>query len=143
MKQVGLVILLAGSLLVSLYGAVRADVIADWNEKAVNAGNTARVGNFPTARAIAMVHLAMFEAVNSIEPRYTPYRAGYRRMPDTSREAAAASAAHTVLVGYIPNKLRNWIRRCKRHSPPLRMDHPRPKAFSSGNRRRRDSRRTQ
>jgi hypothetical protein len=49
MKRVGLRIVLSGSLLVSLYGAVRADVIADWNEKAVNAGNTARVGNFPTA----------------------------------------------------------------------------------------------
>jgi len=36
MKRVGLRILLAGSLLV--YGAVRADVIADWNEKAVKRG---------------------------------------------------------------------------------------------------------
>ena len=38
MKRVGLRILLAGPLLVSLYGAVRADVIADWNEKAVKRG---------------------------------------------------------------------------------------------------------
>jgi hypothetical protein len=35
MKRFGLRLLLAGSLLVPLYGAVRADVIADWNEKAV------------------------------------------------------------------------------------------------------------
>lgn len=104
MKRVRLVLLLAGSLLVSLYGAVRADVIADWNEKAVNAGNTARVGNFPTARAIAMVHLAMFEALNSIEPRYTPYRARLSADPDASREAAAASAAHAVLVGVYPEQ---------------------------------------
>ena len=101
MKRVGLRILLAGSFLVSLYGAVHADVIADWNEKAVNAGNTARAGNFPTARAIAMVHLAMFEALNSIEPRYTPYRARLSAEPDSSREAAAASAAHAVLVGVL------------------------------------------
>jgi hypothetical protein len=104
MKRVGLRILLVGSLLVSLYGAVRADVIADWNEKAVNAGNTARVGNFPTARAIAMVHLAMFEALNSIEPRYTPYRARLSPDPEASREAAAASAAHAVLVGVYPEQ---------------------------------------
>jgi PAP2 superfamily len=104
MKRVGLRILLAGSLLVSLYGAVHADVIADWNEKAVNAGNTARVGNFPTARAIAMAHLAMFEALNSIEPRYTPYRARLSADPDASREAAAASAAHAVLVGVYPEQ---------------------------------------
>ena len=104
MKRVQLVLLLAGSLLVSLYGAVHADVIADWNEKAVNAGNTARVGNFPTARAIAMVHLAMFEALNSIEPRYTPYRARLSADPDASREAAAASAAYAVLVGVYPEQ---------------------------------------
>jgi hypothetical protein len=97
MKRVGLRIVLSGSLLVSLYGAVRADVIADWSEKAVNAGNTARVGNFPTARNIAMVHLAMFEAVNSIEPRYTPYRARLSADPDASREAAAASSARAWL----------------------------------------------
>jgi len=104
MKRVGLRILLAGSLLVSLYGAVGADVIADWNEKAVNAGNTARVGNFPTARNIAMVHLAMFEALNSIEARYTPYRARLSADPDASREAAAASAAHAVLVRVYPEQ---------------------------------------
>jgi len=104
MKRVGLRILLAGSLLVSLHGAVRADMISDWNEKAVNAGNTARVGNFPTARNIAMVHLAMFEALNSIEPRYTPYRARLSADPDASREAAAASAAHAVLVRVYPEQ---------------------------------------
>ncbi len=104
MKRVGLRILLAGSLLVTLYGAVRADMIADWNENAVNAGNTARVGNFPTARNIAMVHLAMFEALNSIEPRYTPYRARLSADPDASREAAAASAAHAVLVRVYPEQ---------------------------------------
>src|SRR5262245_62698972 len=97
-------IFLVGSLFVSLHAAVRADMIADWNEKAVNAGNTARVGNFPTARAITMVHLAMFEALNSIEQRYTPYRARISADPDASKEAAAASAAHAVLVRVYPEQ---------------------------------------
>ncbi|HSE88075.1 MAG TPA: vanadium-dependent haloperoxidase [Candidatus Binatia bacterium] len=97
-------IFLAGWLFVSLHSTVRADMIADWNEKAVNAGNTARVGNFPTARAITMVHLAMFEALNSIEQRYTPYRARVSADPNASKEAAAASAAHTVLVRVYPEQ---------------------------------------
>jgi len=79
-------------------------MIADWNEKAVNAGNTARVGNFPTARAITMVHLAMFEALNSIEQRYSPYRARVSADPNASKEAAAASAAHAVLVRVYPEQ---------------------------------------
>ena len=97
-------IFLAGWLFVSLHSAVRADMIADWNEKAVNAGNTARVGNFPTARAITMVHLAMFEALNSIEQRYTPYRARVSADPNASKEAAAASGAHAVLVRVYPEQ---------------------------------------
>ena len=97
-------IFLVTALLVALNGLATADVITDWNEKAVNAGNTARVGNFPTARAIAMIHLAMFEAVNSIEPRYMPYRARLSADPGASRDAAAASAAHGVLVRLYPRQ---------------------------------------
>jgi hypothetical protein len=97
-------IFIIAALLVGLNGLARADVIADWNERAVNAGNVARVGNSPTARAIAMVHLAMFEAVNSIAPRYTPYRARLAADPGASRDAAAASAAHGVLVRLYPQQ---------------------------------------
>lgn len=49
-----------------------------------------------------MVHLAMFEALNSIEPRYRPYRARLAAEPDTSRDAAAAVAAHYVMVRVYP-----------------------------------------
>ena len=97
-------IFIIAALLVGFNGLARADVIADWNERAVNAGNVARVGNSPTARAIAMVHLAMFEAVNSIAPRYTPYRARLAADPGASRDAAAASAAHGVLVRLYPQQ---------------------------------------
>ena len=99
-KLIGLFLILAS--LLGLSGGAYADVIADWNERAVNAGNTARVGNFPTARNIAMVHLAMFEALNSIEPRYIPYRARISTDPAASRDAAAAGAAHGVLVRVYP-----------------------------------------
>jgi hypothetical protein len=93
---------LIAALLVSSPSIATADVIADWNERAVNAGNAARAGNFPTARAITMVHLAMFEAVNSIDLRYTPYRTRLPADPNANREAAAVSAAHSVLVRVYP-----------------------------------------
>ena len=104
MKRVALNCFVAGSFITLLTGLVSADVITDWNERAVSAGDKARVGNSPTARAIAMVHLAMFEAVNSIEPRYTPYRTRLSADSGTSRDAAAASAAHTVLVKVYPDQ---------------------------------------
>jgi hypothetical protein len=51
-----------------------------------------------------MVHLAMFEAANSIDARYRPYRARLPAEPGASREAAAASAAHYVLVRIYPDQ---------------------------------------
>ena len=49
-----------------------ADVITDWNEKAV-AFVTPRMVPPAAQRAVAIVHVAMFDAVNSIERRYRPY----------------------------------------------------------------------
>ena len=51
-----------------------ADAINDWNERGVAAGYTARISPDMHSRCMAIMHLGMFEAVNAIEPRYTPYR---------------------------------------------------------------------
>jgi hypothetical protein len=45
----------------------------------------------------------MFDAVNSIEPRYRPYRLAVITTKDASPEAAAAVAAGMVLAGLHPN----------------------------------------
>jgi hypothetical protein len=50
-----------------------------------------------------MLHLAMFDAVNSIKHRYKPYGAQLMAAPDASQEAAAASAAGAVLMKQVPN----------------------------------------
>jgi hypothetical protein len=100
--------ILAVSLLLGLTRLVRADVITDWNEKAVNAGYAARVTPGISARNIAMVHIAMFEAINSIEPRYTPYRTRLSAEPGTSRDAAAAVAAHYILARAYPDQAKEF-----------------------------------
>lgn len=84
--------------------AAQADVIIDWNEIAVAAGYKAGGGNAPHARAMAIMHLAMFEAVNSIGPRYTPYRQRLQAGPGASADAAAAVAAHDVLRHVYPQQ---------------------------------------
>ncbi len=43
------------------------------------------------------MHIAMFEAVNSIDPGYVPYQGQMKPKSGASQEAAAASAAATVL----------------------------------------------
>src|SRR3954451_4197339 len=91
------------AILTGLAGPVSADVITDWNEKTV-ALVTARTMLPPQAeRVMATVHVAMFDAVNSIERRYLPYKLQLPAARETSKEAAAAVAAATVLAALLPN----------------------------------------
>jgi hypothetical protein len=89
-------------ILTALSGPVSADVITDWNEKATAFVTKQRMLPPQAERVIASVHLAMFDAVNSIEPRYRPYRLAVITPKDTSPEAAAAVAAGMVLAGLHP-----------------------------------------
>ena len=107
MKVVAFVTLIA-SFLLGISSLTTADVIIDWNERAVAAGYTARVTPGASARNIAMVHIAMFEALNSIEPRYTPYRKQLTVAPGASRDAAAAAAAHHILVREYPDQAKEF-----------------------------------
>jgi hypothetical protein len=94
---------LPAMLLTGLAGPASADVITDWNEKAV-AIVTARTMLPPQAeRVIATVHVAMFDAVNSVERRYLPYRLQLPGSKETSKEAAAAAAAAAVLATMLPD----------------------------------------
>ncbi|MEA3021586.1 MAG: hypothetical protein QOK01_438 [Alphaproteobacteria bacterium] len=78
-----------------------ADVITDWNEKAV-AFVTPRMVPAAGQRVVAIMQVAMFDAVNSIEPRYRPYLIQLPAAATASKEAAAAAAAGTVLTGLYP-----------------------------------------
>jgi hypothetical protein len=77
-----------------------ANVITDWDVKAVAFASPGVVGQ----REVTLVHVAMFDAVNSIEPRYRSYLVQLTAAKTTSQDAAAATAAATVLVGLQPSK---------------------------------------
>lgn len=57
-----------------------------------------------SSRSFAMMHLAMFDAVNSIEGDYKPYLSNVRGSRYASSKAAAAQAAHDVLVALYPTQ---------------------------------------
>ena len=82
-----------------------ADVIGDWNEKAVGFVTARNVPPPQAERAMAMVHAAMFDAVNSVDRRYLPVVTQTPSPATASREAAAATAAGGVLVGLYPGAL--------------------------------------
>jgi hypothetical protein len=81
----------------------RADAVLDWNEAAL--AEVVASGQLPpdAARSMAMVHVAVFDAVNAIDPRYEPVALLERAPADASAEAAVASASYAVLVGLFPS----------------------------------------
>jgi hypothetical protein len=84
--------------------AARSDVIMDWNAKADALAVEKQLLNAPNARGQAMLHIAMFEAVNAIDRRYAPYKLNLTADRAASREAAAAAAAYDVLLALHPDK---------------------------------------
>jgi hypothetical protein len=93
---------LASAILCAATISASGDVITDWNENAVTLV-TGRMVPAAGQRIVAIMHIAMFDAANSIERRYRPYLVQLPADAATSKEAAAAAAAGAVLEGVFPN----------------------------------------
>lgn len=102
-SRFSLAIWISGALALSTTAA-RSDVIMDWNAKADAIAVEKQLLNASNARGQAMLHIAMFEAINAIDRRYAPYRLNLTADRATSREAAAAAAAYDVLLSLHPDK---------------------------------------
>jgi hypothetical protein len=98
----GAAIVIAALIVLGQPTGAQADIVTDWNAKAEAIAIEKRMLPPPNARAMAIMHIAMFEAVNAIERRYSPYRLDLTVERGASKEAAAAAAAHTVLVTLHP-----------------------------------------
>jgi hypothetical protein len=81
--------------------AASSDVVLEWNQIAITTMLTPPAASpFGQARFAAIVQLAVFEAVNSITHNYQPYLGTITAPAGASPEAAAVTAAHTVLKTY-------------------------------------------
>jgi len=95
---------LLGTPVAGVPAASAADVVTDYAARAVAIGVEKQLPNARLTRGLAMVHVAMFEAVNAIDRRYQPYKLELVADKGASREAAAATAAHDVLVSLFPDE---------------------------------------
>jgi hypothetical protein len=82
---------------------IPADVILEWNLIAYESMGSNYQHSLQAARLNAMVHLAMHDALNAIQPVYQTY-ALKAKNSKAHPVAAAATAAHTVLAGSFPEK---------------------------------------
>lgn len=95
------------SLFVALWilsGAAIADTVLEWNTQLLQTIKATSTPPPVASRAMAMVSIAVYDAVNSIEQTHRPYHFFTASSPTTSRDAAAAQAAHDVLVGLFPSR---------------------------------------
>jgi hypothetical protein len=74
----------------------RAEIVFEWNQ--ILQDTVPSPQNPLTPRFFAMTHIAMFDAINALEREFTPYHVRIRHSGGGSPEAAAAQAAHDVLV---------------------------------------------
>lgn len=76
-----------------------AAVVIEWNQLAqIHVGGPP----FSQTRQYAMVHIAIADAVVAVEGRYEPFSIGAWAPHGASARAAAAQAAHDVLVSFFP-----------------------------------------
>lgn len=94
--------LLPAVVALALPGLARADSVTDWNAVASGPVVVPRFGGPPLQfRALAITHLAIHDALNSIQPRYQGYNALPAAAFGASPDAAVAAAARTSLIRMI------------------------------------------
>jgi hypothetical protein len=94
-------LIMSGVVLLGAQQIANADVVTDWNTIAISTVSAEPVNQRQT-RDMAMVHAAVFDAMNAIRPYYTPAMVSIAAKGYASREAAAAQAAHDVLLALFP-----------------------------------------
>lgn len=94
-----------GAALLAITVATRAsaDEVTRWNQIATDASTVANTNPLKESCVFAILHVAIHDAVNSVESRYEPYLPRTSPAPGASVEAAIASAAHDTLVALLPD----------------------------------------
>lgn len=80
----------------------RADMVTEWNSVAIDSIMAAQQTSTSASRSLAMVHAAVYDAVNAIVGGGRTYRYAAEPGPDALPDAAVCAAAHGVLVALFP-----------------------------------------
>jgi len=100
MKTIATIRLALGLSVLAL--AARADLVTDWNARALDAIRANRTPPPLAARNLAILHVAIFDACNGIGQNCEPYYVKEKPAGVASKEAAITSAARRVRVNLFP-----------------------------------------
>ena len=102
-----------GSLFVACIGVInlasiigipaQGDVVTDWNNAVLDTIRTDRTAPPIASRSLAILHAAIYDAVNGIARTHEPYLVPSAVSTSASRVAAATAAAHQALVSLFPS----------------------------------------
>jgi len=87
-----------------------SDSIRAWNQIAIDASGfdhahaREQLGPCHASRALAIVHIAIFDTVNAVAEKYESYTGIRIRSNDVSLQAAISQAAHDTLVALFPSQ---------------------------------------
>jgi PAP2 superfamily len=85
--------------------AATPDVIAAWSVAASNAAAASGMGPFRTPLTLALLHLAMYDAVTAIVDEREPYAVKHSVTYPASAQAAAIEAGYQVLLVEFPTQV--------------------------------------
>ncbi|MBL9138074.1 MAG: phosphatase PAP2 family protein [Verrucomicrobiales bacterium] len=82
--------------------ATRADPVLDWNDLMIDGIRVDNSGPTLSTRNLAILHTAIYDAVNSVAQTHQPYRFRLTPPPNTSAAAAAVGAAYQITTILYP-----------------------------------------
>lgn len=85
-------------------GSASGDVVTQWNEVFLKAVRNETTPPPLAARNLAILHTAIYDAVNAITRTHQPYCLKTKASKEASMEAAASTAAHRVSVHLYPSR---------------------------------------
>jgi hypothetical protein len=93
-----------GFLLSSQSRAVAVDPITRWSTEAATAASAAGMAPLRTPITFAILHVAMYDAVNAVGGNGDPYAVSPTVMRPASAEAAAVEAGYRILLAELPSQ---------------------------------------
>jgi hypothetical protein len=89
--------------------ATAQNAVTDWNSIAITAARASKVAPGSTTGSgtgiyVAYVELAVYNAVNTIDGRFEPYKYSLTAPPGASADAAAIEAAYRMLLHLFPDQ---------------------------------------
>ena len=82
----------------------RTDVVLRWNNVLLDCIRAEKTPPPMAARQLAMMHVAMYDSVNTVYQTHRPYHVALRATEPVEPVAAAAVAAHRMLLDFYPRR---------------------------------------